>query len=177
MAGSLPHYKLGPDSYQVSALVAGGTLVIADSSGNTVSTAGAGALNVLGVAGNDASPIVSQAGTTTAYGDTLVDISVLPDYVAVYHGADMHVTYAANAAFGQLLKAAANGQVSALVAGGTLVIADSSGNTVSTAGAGALNVLGVAGNDASPIVSQAGTTTAYGDTLVDISVLPDYVAV
>ena len=117
VSGSLPHYKLGPDSYQVSALVAGGTLVIADSSGNTVSTAGAGALNVLGVAGNDASPIVSQAGTTTAYGDTLVDISVLPDYVSVYHGADMHVTYAANAAFGQLLKAAANGTVTPWVSG------------------------------------------------------------
>lgn len=115
--GSLPHYRLGPDSYQVSALVAGGQLVVGDVSGTTVSVAGAAALNVLGVAGNDAAPIVSQAGNTTSYGDSLVDISVLPDYVSVYHGADMHVTYAANAAFGQLLKAAANGTVTPWVSG------------------------------------------------------------
>ena len=118
MSGSLPHYKLGPDSYQVSATVLGGQLVVADgSSASTVSVAGAAAINVLGVAGNDASPIVSQAGNTTTYGQSVVDISVLPDYVAVYHGADMHVTYAANATFGQLLKAASSGQVTPWVSG------------------------------------------------------------
>jgi hypothetical protein len=117
MAGNLPHYKHGPDSYQVSAAVTGGQLVVADgSSATTVSPAGAGgsshgALNVLGVAGNDASPIVSQAGDTTSYGDPLVDISVLSDYVAVWHGVDANVTYAASATFGQKLQSAATGQV------------------------------------------------------------------
>jgi hypothetical protein len=118
MSGALAHYKLGPDSYQVSALVHGGTLVVADgSSALTVSTAGAGAANVLGVAGNDAAPITSQAGTTTSYGDPLVDISALEDYVAVYHGCDIKVTYAAAATFGALLKSAANGQVVPWVSG------------------------------------------------------------
>jgi hypothetical protein len=116
----LPHLKHGPDSYQVSAAVAGGTLVVADgASALTVSTAGANAINVLGVAGNDAAPIPNQASNTDslAGGAPLLDVSVVPDYVAVYHGADMHVTYAANATFGQLLKAAASGQVTPWVDG------------------------------------------------------------
>lgn len=118
MPGSLPHYTRGPDSYQVSAQVLGGQLVVADgSAATTVSVAGANAINVLGVAGNDAGPIVSQAGNTTSYGQPVTDISVLPDYVSVYHGADMHVTYAASATFGQLLKAAATGQVTPWVDG------------------------------------------------------------
>lgn len=112
MSGALPHYKQGPDSYQVSAAVVGGTLVVADgSSATTVSTAGSAAVNVLGVAGNDAAPIVSQAGNTTSYGDPIVDVSVLPDYVSVYHGVDIPVTYAASCTFGALLMAAASGQV------------------------------------------------------------------
>ena len=113
MPGSLPHYQFGgPANYQVSALVTGGSLVIADgSSASTVSTAGAAAINVLGVAGHDASPVVSQAGNTTGYGSPLLDVSVLPDYTAVYSGVDIHVTYAAAATFGALLMAAASGQV------------------------------------------------------------------
>lgn len=118
MSGSLPHYKLGPDSYQVSATVHGGALVVADgSSALTVSTAGAGAANVLGVAGNDAAPIPDQSSSTTSYGSPLLDISELPDYVAVYHGCDMHVTYAAAATFGALLKSAATGQVTPWISG------------------------------------------------------------
>lgn len=119
MSGMLPHYRLGPDSYQVSAQVLGGQLVVPDAGpATTVSVAGAAAINVLGVAGIDAAPIVSQAGNTTGYGQSLTDISVLPDYTSVYAGpADCHVTYAANAAFGQLLKAAALGTVTPWVSG------------------------------------------------------------
>jgi hypothetical protein len=118
MPGSLPHYQTGPDSYQVSALVKGGTLVVADgSSATTVSTAGAGAANVLGVAGNDAAPIPNQSGVNTSYGDPLLDISVPTDYVAVRHGEDIRVTYAAAATFGALLKSAASGQVTPWVSG------------------------------------------------------------
>lgn len=118
MSGALPHYKHGPDSYQVSAAVTGGQLVIADgSSATTVSPAGAGAQNVLGVAGNDAAPQVSQAGNTTSYGDPLIDVSVLSDYVAVYHGVDIPVIYAASATFGELLKAGATGSVTPWVHG------------------------------------------------------------
>lgn len=115
MSGVQPHYKLGPDSYQVSATVLGGQLVIPDASpATTVSVADAAAVNVLGVAGNDASPYVSQAAFTDSNsgGQPLVDVSVLPDYTAVYHGpCDIRVTYAAAANFGALLMAAANGQV------------------------------------------------------------------
>jgi hypothetical protein len=119
MSGAIPHYQFrGPANYQVSALVTGGSLVVGDgSNATTVSTAGAAALNVLGVAGNDASPIVSQAGNTTGYGAPVVDISVLPDYTAVYSGIDTHVTYAAACTFGTLLKAAASGQVTPWVSG------------------------------------------------------------
>lgn len=118
MPGVIAHYKSGPDSYQVSAAVVGGTLVVADgSSATTVSTAGANAINVLGVAGNDASPVVSQAGNTTSYGAPIVDASFLDDYVAVHHGCDINVTYAAAATFGQLLKSAASGQVTPWVDG------------------------------------------------------------
>lgn len=118
MPGALPHNHHGPDSYQVSAQVLGGQLVVADgSSATTVSVAGANAINVLGVAGADAAPIVSQAGNVTGYGQPVVDISVLGDYVPVWHGVDIHVTYAAAATFGQLLKAAASGQVTPWVDG------------------------------------------------------------
>lgn len=121
MSGNLPHYKSGPASYQVSALVNGGMLVAADASpAMTVSAAGAGSLFVIGVAGVDAAPIPNQAGATdtAAGGAPLVDISVLPDYVSVFGvGYDMHVTYAANCTFGTLLKAAASGQVTPWVSG------------------------------------------------------------
>jgi len=120
MSGALPHYRTGSDSYQVSAAVAGGQLVVADGSAAlTVSPAGAAAINVLGVAGNDAAPIPNQAGNTDslAGGAPLLDISVVPDNVAVHHNVDMHVTYAANATFGQLLKAAASGAVTPWVSG------------------------------------------------------------
>lgn len=118
MAGSLPHFKSGPDSYQVSAQILGGQLVVADgSAATTVSVAGAGSALVLGVAGNDAGPIVSQAGNTTSYGQSVTDISVLPDYVSVYHGSDMHVGYVATTVFGALLKSAAAGTVTPWVSG------------------------------------------------------------
>lgn len=118
MSGVLPHTKHGPESYQVSALVKGGQLVVPDASpATTVSVAGAGAVNVLGVAGTDAQPIPNQAGDTTGYGQPLVDISVLSDYVPVWHGVDIQVTYAANCNFGELLKSAASGAVTPWVDG------------------------------------------------------------
>ena len=115
-----PHYRSGPDSYQVSAAVAAGALVVADgSAATTVSTAGAAAILVLGVARNAAAPIPNQASGTDslAGGAPLTDISVLPDYVAIDHGCDIPVTYAANATFGVLLKAAASGAVTPWVSG------------------------------------------------------------
>jgi hypothetical protein len=120
MSGALPHYRLGPDSYQVSATVLGGQLVQADAGLTTVSVAGAGSTTVLGIAGTDAQPVPNQAGATDALAGNapLLDISVVGDYTAVYCGpADIRATYAANAAFGQLLKAAAAGTVTPWVSG------------------------------------------------------------
>lgn len=120
MPGSLPHNAHGPDSLQVSAAVAGGRLVAADgAAATTVSTAGLSSVLVLGVAGNDAAPIPNQAGATDAAagGAPLLDISVVSDYVAVRHGEDLHVTYAANCTFGALLMAGASGTVTPYVAG------------------------------------------------------------
>lgn len=119
MSGALPHTKNGPDSFQVSALVLGGQLVVPTSANATtvMPCASAGALNVLGVAGNDASPYVSQASfvDANAGNQPLVDISVLPDYVAVHRSpADIHVTYEAACNFGQqLMSAATAGNVKA----------------------------------------------------------------
>jgi hypothetical protein len=121
VSGNLPHYRLGPASWQVSAAVAGGQLVVPDAApATTVSVAGAAAINVLGVAGNDAAPIPNQAGDTDTLsgGSPLLDISVAPDYTSVYYGpVTAHITYAANATCGQLLKAAASGAVTPWVSG------------------------------------------------------------
>ena len=122
MPGSIPHYSRGPASYQVSSAVIGGQLVCKTTANSTtvIPNTTAGATNILGVAGNDASPIVSQAGNTTAYGDPLLDISAQGDYVSVYSGAgfDMHVVYEAGCDFGDLLMAAATaGNVKKYTAG------------------------------------------------------------
>jgi hypothetical protein len=118
MPGRLPHYKTGPASYQVSALVIGGQLVQSTSANATtvMPCATSASLLVLGVAGNDASPIVSQAAFVDANAGNapLVDISVLPDYTAVYRGVDIGVTYEAACSFGaQLMAAATAGNVKA----------------------------------------------------------------
>jgi hypothetical protein len=114
----LPHYKSGPDSFQVSALVLAGQLVQPTSANvsTIIPCATSGSLLVLGVAGNSASPLVSQAAFVDANAGNLplVDIGVLFDYTAVYHGVDIGVTYEAAAAFGQqLMSAATAGNVKA----------------------------------------------------------------
>lgn len=120
MSGALPRRQDGPISYPVAALVKGGQLVVPDSGDNTkVNVAGAGAFNVLGVAGTDAAPIPDQSSGTDslAGGAPLVDISVLPDYVPVYNEGEFVLTYAADCSFGQLLKSAASGAITPWVHG------------------------------------------------------------
>jgi hypothetical protein len=109
MAGVPVRLRLGPDSYEVSAAVTGGQLVV-PTTGGKVGPAGADALTVLGVALNDALPTGSDVNTT---------FSTARNYTAVAYGpAELNVTYAAAATFGAKLKAAASGQVTPITADG-----------------------------------------------------------
>lgn len=104
------HYTLqhGPDTFQVNVAVTGGMLVEPDAATGRVKPATAGSLKVLGVAANDANP----AGT-----DTATNFANQRPHVAVYYApVDIKVTYAAAAAFGDRLVAAANGQVAPVAA-------------------------------------------------------------
>lgn len=116
MTGVLPHYKTGPANYQVSGLVYGGQFVVPNTitAGTTdltvavapggISAAATGVTNVLGVAGTDANVISTQTGAANSYGQPLIDISVLTDYVSVYFGGvDIWVWYGGPAAPGELL--------------------------------------------------------------------------
>ena len=93
-----PHYSQAR-SYQVSAAVAAGALVVADgSAATTVSTAGANAIVVLGVARNAAAPIPNRRPNT----DSLAGVADrrhlrAPRLRRRDHGCDIPVTYAANA--------------------------------------------------------------------------------
>lgn len=128
MAGALFHYKQGPASYLVSGLVLGGQLVVpTGNTATTVTVAGAAAVNCLGVAGADANN-TNPEGTPSLPGgwpgdgsntgqDQLLETSALNIAVPVYNNVDINVTYAAAANFGQLLKAAASGQVTPWVDG------------------------------------------------------------
>jgi hypothetical protein len=120
----LPHYKQGPASYQVSALTFGGQLVenttqTAGTTDLTVRPSAAGSANVLGVAAKDANVLASQIPpATNAYGEPQLDISVLDDFTAVYHGpVDIWVWYAGAVVPGTLLIAGATGTVVTLGAG------------------------------------------------------------
>jgi hypothetical protein len=89
-------------------------LVIPAADTTKVAVAGALALNVLGVAANDVGLRTSQDGQNPA------NIAQAPDYVAVYYGVDIDVTYNANAANGILLVTAAGGKVTPYTAGTSL---------------------------------------------------------
>jgi hypothetical protein len=114
MTAVLPHYTRGPANYQASALIYGGQFVTP-----TTATAGttdltvkpsvggstsAGDVFVVGVAGADANVISTQTGAANGYGQPLIDISVLGDYVPVYSGGwDIWVWYGNAAKPGELL--------------------------------------------------------------------------
>jgi hypothetical protein len=114
MSAVLPHYTRGPANYQAAGLIYGGQFVtphtvtagttdltVTPSVGGTTS---AGDVNVVGVAGADANVISTQTGAANAYGQPLIDISVLGDYVPVYAGGwDIWVWYGGAANAGELL--------------------------------------------------------------------------
>lgn len=117
MSAVLPHYKQGPQNFQVSTLIYGGQLVMpttltAGTTDLTVKVATAAAVTVLGVAGIDANVITAQSGAPNTYGQPQIDISVLPDYASVYFGGvDIWVWYSGAVVPGTLLIAGATGTV------------------------------------------------------------------
>jgi hypothetical protein len=114
---------MGPANYQVATLIYGGQFVMpntatAGTTDLTVKPATAAATTVLGVAGNDGNVLTAQTGSPNSYGQPLIDISVLTDYISVYAGGyDLWVWYSAQVAPGQKLLAAANGTVGPAGAG------------------------------------------------------------
>lgn len=119
MSGVLPTFKHSPVTREVLEAVKGGQLVEARATGDgkRVGVAAAGSLKVLGVAGNDAYPVGTANTGTTGGGYPFVDISIPDQYVAVERNAYYKLTYAGAVAFGESVKAAANGQVTKWVSG------------------------------------------------------------
>lgn len=109
MSAVLPHYKTGPANLQANTLIYGGQLVQYNSTANpstdlTVVPALTASVRVLGVAGNDAAPIATQTGAANTYGEPLIDLSVLTDYVSVYYGhVDIWAWYSAAVTQGNLV--------------------------------------------------------------------------
>jgi hypothetical protein len=134
MPGVIPNYREGPTSWPVcgyqgtgvATTITGGQLVHPNAEQPTmVEPQLAGGKDTLGVAANDAAaPRTSQDGANPAV------ISQQPDIVAVYYGVDIDVTYAANAGCGDLLVAAANGQVTPYYSTETLPSVPASGTAV-----------------------------------------------
>lgn len=132
MSGSLPINKFGPFSFQASGLILGGQLVIpTGSSGATAAPPGAGsaqtvmacttanvsglaagAISVLGVAGNDGN-VLTMPGlpSTNTYQQQQLDIAQEPDYVSVYPIGLFNIQYEASCAFGAALIAGVAGGV------------------------------------------------------------------
>lgn len=107
MSGVNPVLFDGPDTVTVNAAVTGGMLVAPVGTTGQVGPAAAGATNVLGVALEDGAPASAQTNLNFATARTEVAVA--------YGNIDVPVTYAANAAWGQKLQAAANGQVTPYV--------------------------------------------------------------
>lgn len=116
MTAVLPHYRTGPASYQAAGLIYGGQFVVPNTitAGTTdltvavapggIGAAATGVTNVLGVAGGDANTILTQTGAANSYGEPLIDLSVLGDYVSVYYGGvDIWCWYGGPAAVGEEL--------------------------------------------------------------------------
>lgn len=109
MGGVVPRYQYGPVTFQVSADVAGGQLVEVDDAGK-VKPATAGSMRVVGVASTDALLDPSAVAGSGSYASPL-RTDVPNDYVAVWRGVFISVTFAADTVPGTRLIAAASGTV------------------------------------------------------------------
>jgi hypothetical protein len=114
MAGIPQVTKTGPRTYvpAVGQVITGGQLV-EGTTGGRIRVATAGSTRVLGVAVTDAvAPESLVTDPTLVNGQYVLNAAPRPQNVAVaYGGIEVPVVYSAAAAFGDLLIAAANGQV------------------------------------------------------------------
>jgi hypothetical protein len=123
MSASIPHYKSGPASKQVATLIYGGQLVMpntqtAGTTDLTIKLATASTIYCMGVAGADGNVLSAQTGAPNSYGQPLIDISVLTDYIPViYGGYDTWAWYSAQVLEGQKVLAGASGTLVAAGAG------------------------------------------------------------
>lgn len=116
MGGVIPKFTRGPVTYEVVESVKGGLLVEARAA-SKVGLAAAGSTKCLGVATTDARP-TNPAATTDEFGNQVLTEVNIDQYTAVGSNGEIYpVEYAANAAFGDLLKCAAAGKVTPLVVG------------------------------------------------------------
>src|SRR5574337_635880 len=117
MSGISLTTRTGPRSYTPASgtSVKGGQLVAAGTGGRIV-IAGSGSVKVLGVALTDA--VAPESVTSAVVGDppTLAAVPQPTSTAVAYGGVEAHVTYTADAAFGDRLVAGANGAVTALTA-------------------------------------------------------------
>jgi hypothetical protein len=109
MTSIQPRFTNGPRTYTAGEAIDGGQLVEARA-GSVIGVAGAGSLKVLGVAQKAASPTGNAVRTADATG--YVDMTLgAPPEVAVINDGFVPVKFAAAAAFGDRLIAAAAGTV------------------------------------------------------------------
>lgn len=136
MAGVFESYDRGPVTFEVNAQVTGGQLVVPDGATGKVKPAAGGETTCLGVATTDAIPSGTNQDPTVVGAVSSINASPLLPYTGVANNGVFKVTYAAAATFGELLKLAANGQVTPLVVGtdnSDLIV----GRCFETAGVGA----------------------------------------
>lgn len=134
--------KTGPRTYTPAEPILGGQLVEARAAGR-IGVAAAGSVKHLGVALTDAQSPDAFVGTPTVVdGRPVLNAAPLPPLVAVaYGGIEVPVVYAAAAAFGDRLVAAALGRVTPAAAtpdARTIVGTCTEPNGVTAAGAVAL---------------------------------------
>lgn len=152
MPGVSPTLRTGPATYTVldaTKPITGGQLVMPDpNNAGGIIPSQAGATNVLGVARIDGAVRTNQDGLNP------VNIAQFAPQIGVEYGVEMPVTYAGACAFGQLLVAAANGQVAGYTGQDT-------GGTISTPAvpASTVAVTNNTGQNASVVIT-GGTMTA-----------------
>lgn len=112
MPGVIPRFEHGgPVTYTVNSAVKGGQMVQAVNPTNgKVEVAGAASIRCLGIATKDARPAASASSTDSDGFPVVSTVEITPN-VAVGMRGIWPVTFAANAAFGDVLICAANGQV------------------------------------------------------------------